>query len=105
MPLLELGETQVELDSGQLWIQLQCLPIGGGSVAIFLLTGKIDSKRGKGRSVGWIAGRYRSPHLARLSPFLLLLEGNGIRGCLGQSESHSGQQKRRNRDLPSILKS
>jgi hypothetical protein len=94
MTLLEFGEAQIKLNSWQLRIQGKSLPVGGGSLGIFLLFGVVDPQAGVGRGVTGIAGNDGQPDAFRVGELALLLKRDsfprpgigGLSRCEGRSK-------------------
>src|SRR5205085_9760721 len=81
--LLEFGEAEVQLESGEFWVELKGFAVSRGGGLIFLLASEIEPKAGAGSSVVWIALGDGCPDLSSLIPFLLLLESHSIGGSGG----------------------
>jgi len=95
-PLLELGQAQIQLHSGQLRIQSNCFLVGRSRFLILLFLRKHHTQARERSSIFRISPGHGPPDLGSLSQFPLLFEGDRL-GRAGRLAARRTRHRQRNR--------
>ena len=99
VPLLEFRQPEIQLDSRELGIQCERLPVGRGRLLIFLLFGEVHPQAGERSGIARVLLDHCLPDLDRFVQFPLLFERDGFRGardCANAEPAHRSAAVTRN---------